>query len=137
VPLSVTQREDDRLFSKQTGMNNAEYLYHMLCLSSAIFLFSGTKPADIELKPAGQSDMTSQSPFLTIPEAGSMSFPTNDEVPDGQNRMPAQHLRSGKSHHLSDLLLHLRLVTVDSAHAARRLVFSERTFQNPVFRVRI
>lgn len=62
--------------------------------------------------------------------------PLSDEVSDGQNGMTEHHLWPCKSHHLSDLLLHLRFVAVDWTLAAYRFVFPERTFQDSLFSVR-
>ena len=56
-----------------------------------------------------------------------------DKVPESQDRMPVDHLRTGKPHHPSDLLLHLGLVTVYRALAACRLLFPERAFLRPLF----
>jgi len=62
--------------------------------------------------------------------------PLCDEVPNGQDGMMEHHLGPCKSHHLADLLLHLRFVTVDRTLAAYRFVFPERTFQDSLFGVR-
>ena len=49
-------------------------------------------------------------------------------MPQGQRRVVQEHPGSGKSHHLPDLLPHLRLIAVHSAVAAECLFFHKRTF---------
>ena len=49
-------------------------------------------------------------------------------MPDGKDRVIEQHPRSGKPHHLPDLLAHFRFVAVDPAVTAERLILHKRTF---------
>lgn len=49
-------------------------------------------------------------------------------MPHSQRRVVQEHPRSGKSHHLPDLLSHLRFIAVHPAVAAERLFFHKRTF---------
>jgi hypothetical protein len=95
------------------------HIYHRFCPNSAVFYSPG------------------QDPYNSCDDRRRNAVvPLRKKVPEGQNRMPVYHLRSGKSHHPADLLSHLRLVAVDRASAARRLVFSERTSLHPLFCVR-
>jgi len=50
----------------------------------------------------------------------------NKKVPDGQDRMPVNHLRPRKPHHIPHLRAHQRFETVDFTLAACWLVFPER-----------
>ena len=49
-------------------------------------------------------------------------------MPDGKDGVIKQHPRSGKPHHLPDLLAHFRFVAMDSAVAAESLILHKRAF---------
>lgn len=94
--------------------------------------------SDLERKPAGsRSNVASRKIVMTLPKGGIPVCPLSDEVSNGQNGMTEHHLRPCKSHHLSDLLSHLRFVAVDCTLAAYRFVFPKRAFRNPLFGIRV